>query len=130
MFKALGLIDELEPEATANLPSLRSLQGRLPSEQVLPIVSYLKSGAIVCDAMEMCVDPFDRTKRIPGGSGLQSDGEWVWRQDLYYYVERYAVWLDPKFVSHALDDPPSSFSLDQCEQAMRSFSSATRADGA
>lgn len=38
-----------------------------------------------------------------------SDGYWVWRADLAYYVERYRVALDPVFIADVRAGRPIDF---------------------
>jgi hypothetical protein len=98
----LGFVHDLEPNATAQLPSLRSIRDQLDPAVVPAVVEYLQQGDIVSDALEIVSDPLDPTSAIAGGSGLQSDGTWVWRQDLWHYVQRYRIALPKDFVDHAL----------------------------
>lgn len=124
MLKVIGLFRELQPEARADLPSIQESRDHLDPEVADSIASYLKTGTIVCDSMEIAKDPFDSAISIPGGSGLQSDGVWVWRQDLFHYVSRYRVKLDSDFVAHAMAKPEVDFDLDRCMEAMRTFAQA------
>ena len=100
--RMIGLIRELERKAAVPLPRLVDLRNRLPEADVAVIAAYLERGEVASDAMGLVADPLDPTIVIPGGAGLQSDGRWVWRQDLAHYVRRYRVSLARDFVQTAL----------------------------
>jgi len=99
--KMIGLFSELEPTATASLGSMEYARECLPESDVDAVVAYLRAGQIVSDSMELVQDPWNDRIRIPGGSGLQSDGTYVWRQDLWHYVQSYRVRLPAEFVERA-----------------------------
>lgn len=100
--KAIGVFRELGRGIDQAVPSIRSAAGQLPDENAAPIAQYLRSGITVFDVMESTVDPFDNAIRIDGGPSLLSDGVWVWRNDLSYFVEKYKINLPAGLVSHAL----------------------------
>lgn len=102
--KAIGVFRELGRRIDPSVPSIRSAAGQLPDENAAPISRYLRSGITVFDVMESTVDPFDNSTRIDGGPSLLSDGAWVWRNDLSYFVEKYKIDLPADFVSHALQE--------------------------
>jgi len=99
--KMIGLFSELEPTATASLDSMEDARECLSESDVDAVVAYLREGQIVSDSMELVEDPWNASIRIPGGSGLQSDGDYVWRQDLWHYVQSYKVRLPVEFVRRA-----------------------------
>ena len=98
--KAIGVFDELVKSQKGSGGSLRVLAGGLTDEDARAAAVYLKSGVPVLDIMEMTRDPLHPDTKIPGGSSLMSDGHWVWRQDLAYFVERYRVQLPEEFLRH------------------------------
>lgn len=110
--KAIGLFKELEPHGHPGLPSIHDALGRLDPEVKDQVVSYLQSGQGVDDTLCSSRDPLDPTKSFPGGPSLVSDGEFVWREDLQYFVERYAVALDDEFVARARGQSTSTTPLD------------------
>jgi hypothetical protein len=65
------------------------------------IVQYLKNASPVVDYMEATRDVVGGTAFIPGAPSIVTDGVWVWREDLSYYVQNYHVRLDDDFLSHA-----------------------------
>ena len=102
MMKVVGLFRELSRNANHSVASIHSESGRLEVSLVNAVLTYLRSGIPVLDFMEATIDPLDSTRSIPGGPSLVSDGEWVWRHDLPYFVERYRVGLPDKFIECVL----------------------------
>lgn len=119
--RAIGLMRELQVDALSDLPSIHDLMGRLDPLLVEPVVEYLKNGEEVVDVMEYCPDPLDHTVGISGGSSLVTDGVYVWRYDLYYYVLRYRISLDDEFVQHALKNEKFVFRDVWCMMAWNDF---------
>lgn len=101
--RAVGLLRELEPTATATLPTLHDVRGKLSKDVAAAVVAYLQRGIPVIDVMEATPDPLDPSQCVPGGPSLMSDGrQWVWRLDLAYYVARYRIALPAEFVAQIL----------------------------
>lgn len=65
------------------------------------VLGYLESGYTLIDMMGRESDILDDETSIPGGSSIMTDGEWIWRQDLIYYVRRYSLHLPYEFASVA-----------------------------
>ncbi|MDF3298401.1 hypothetical protein [Streptomyces tropicalis] len=65
------------------------------------VVDYLKSGYPILDVMELTTDVVGGAFRVPGGSSALTDGEFVWREDLASYVERYHIDLPLDFLEAA-----------------------------
>jgi hypothetical protein len=65
------------------------------------ICEYLNSGIPLFDVMESTRDVISGDSYIKGGPSLLTDGTWVWREDLQYYVKRYHVALPEEFIRHA-----------------------------
>ncbi|MCT7325480.1 hypothetical protein [Ralstonia mojiangensis] len=100
--KVVGLFRELSGSANQTIQTIHDVVGGLPWDNVPAVVTYLQSGVPVFDVMEASVDPFDKSVQIPGGPSLISDGFWIWRNDLAYFVEKYRVGLPEEFILHAL----------------------------
>jgi hypothetical protein len=98
--KVVGVFRELGRGMSESLPSIFSALGLLPQDDVSTIVSFLESGITVFDVMEAVIDPIDQSTVISGGSSLITDGVWVWRYDLKYYVEKYRVELPQEFIDY------------------------------
>ena len=82
--RAVGLLRELEPTATATLPSLHDVRGKLSKAVAAAVVAYLQRGIPVIDVMEATLDLLTasslrrkmtelvgstRKSRWPGGRG-------------------------------------------------------------
>ncbi|MEV5803307.1 hypothetical protein [Streptomyces collinus] len=78
---------------------------------VRDVVSYLKSGYPILDVMELTTDVIGGAFRVPGGSSVLTDGQYVWREDLAWYVEQYNIDLPRDFLetarSHGFRTPPA-----------------------
>ncbi|MFI2664198.1 MULTISPECIES: hypothetical protein [Micromonospora] len=101
--RTLGFFRELEPHRVdlfkcSIADAVRGVSGRHDDE----IVGYLDSGIPLIDIMETTTDVLGGDARISGGSSILTDGTWVWRQDLSYYVKNYHLELDRDFVEHAM----------------------------
>lgn len=108
--KFVGFFRELEHGSRQRLPSIIESRNRLSPENAAKVTAYLREGAWVAPIMEFVRDPFQPTVRklgvpmpgVPGGSSLISDGVWIWRLDLAYFVENYRIGLPTEFIEHAL----------------------------
>jgi hypothetical protein len=100
--RVVGLFRELGRGIDQSVQSIHAAAGLLPRDKVVSVTEYLRSGVPVFDVMEASVDPFDNSVRIDGGPSLISDGVWVWRNDLAYFVEKYKVALPDEFLSYVL----------------------------
>lgn len=100
--RMIGLFRELDSSASESIPSIRDVVNELTGDQARLIANHLRNGVPVVDFMETTFDPFDKKICFPGGSSLLSDGTWVWRDDLAYFVETYRVGLAADFVMQAL----------------------------
>lgn len=108
-FRAVGLFADLERKAGPHLPHLTHARDRLDPADVQRVLAHLQAGVGIIDCMEMCIDPLDSSQAHPGGSSLMSDGYWVWRADLAYYVKRYRVALAPAFIADVRAGRPIDF---------------------
>ena len=125
--KAIGLIAELERGASAALPRINELRDKLTPALAHLICDYLDSGVTAIDIMEASQDPLSVSTFIPGGPSLVSDGTWVWRKDLSYFVRNYLVWLDEHFVSHVLHSGtsmPEVLVVSKCSEIKRAYQEA------
>lgn len=115
LMKAVGVFRELEPGHDESLPSIKAAAGFLTPNDANLIAAYLENGETVFDVMKANADPFDPSISLPGGPSLVTDGLWVWRLDLAYFVRKYRVELSRDFVSHAVGHP----ALSQDRQSLR-----------
>lgn len=90
------------------------------------VARYLRSGLGLIDVMELRPDVLDGT-RIAESASILGDGQWVWREDLAHYVEKYRVALDPEFLASIVRqvESPSDERLEQIiGEAMRLWQGA------
>lgn len=99
--RVIGVFKELEPQAEL-LPGFNELRNSLNPEVRGRVAKYLSGGVPVFDVMGASRDPENPEHFIPGGPSLISDGEWVWRNDLQYFVANYGIGLPEEFVRKAM----------------------------
>ncbi|MFF0468298.1 hypothetical protein ACFYPX_12825 [Micromonospora zamorensis] len=94
MFREFGPVRSAEPQesifdsvADEELPDLTQ------------VVGYLNSGHVLIDVMDVANDAFDSTRQVMNGSTVLTDGDWLWRKDLAYYVRRHRVVLPKGFLA-------------------------------
>jgi len=92
--------DELDGGLGA--PSIRSARGTLPEVLVAPVVRYLDSGVLFLRDDEECADVFDLDAGPDRDLSLVTDGDWIWRRMVSYYVREYRCGLDERFVEIAM----------------------------
>ncbi|WP_143570554.1 hypothetical protein [Streptomyces acidiscabies] len=77
------------------IPAPGSGVGLYPAQEVS---RYLISGYPVLDVMEVTEDVICGEFRSPGGSSVMTDGRFVWRLDLSFYVQRHSISLPRDFL--------------------------------
>ncbi|MFE7332664.1 hypothetical protein ACFU8W_49155 [Streptomyces sp. NPDC057565] len=82
-------------------PSLRAAVRDEAPAHASELVEYLRNGTILLAATTLVHDVLSPSNAVIGGWQLLTDGRWLWHSDLAYYVERYHVVLDPRFLVHA-----------------------------
>jgi hypothetical protein len=98
----LGFYSELFPRRLdITQGSIRDAISPRPFDHELEIISYLGNGIPLVDIMEATIDVVAGNEYIAGGSSIVTDGVWIWRLDLPYYVGRYHLKLSDEFMSHA-----------------------------
>ncbi|MGW4682378.1 hypothetical protein ACWEOS_28265 [Micromonospora taraxaci] len=94
MFREFGPVRSAEPQ--------ESIFDSVAAEElpdVAQVVAYLNSGHILIDVMDVADDAFDPTRQVMNGSTVMTDGDWLWRKDLAYYVRRHRVALPEDFLA-------------------------------
>ncbi|RAM66396.1 hypothetical protein [Herbaspirillum rubrisubalbicans] len=89
--KVIGLFKEVIPDANQTAAGLTDIAGKLSKFEVISVLEYLKSGVVVFDVIGADRDPLNQSVVISGAASLISDGYWIWRLDLAYYVEKYQI---------------------------------------
>ena len=92
MFRELG---RLRPP-TAQPSIVTSISAPLPDADA--VVGYLRSGHRLIMAMDVQPDVVDGSEQILNGSSVVTDGDWLWREDLAYYLHRHHVGLPEEFL--------------------------------
>lgn len=100
--KMIGVFKELE-EGVKNLPSIFEYKNLIHPLYKKEVLAYLKHGVQVFVFMGCVTDPFKGTRDvIAHGPTLVTDGYWIWREDLGYFVEHYNIGLPEIFVEDVL----------------------------
>ncbi|QDN95105.1 hypothetical protein FNV65_00675 [Streptomyces sp. S1A1-8] len=98
-FPVVGNFRELE-RGWPDGPSLRgSVRDKAPA-QARELVEYLRNGTVLVATATLVHDVLSPSHAVIGGWRLLTDGHWLWHSDLAYYVERYHVALDQRFLAH------------------------------
>ena len=63
------------------------------------VTGYLDRGYLLIDMMDVERDVLDPGQELLNGSSIRTDGDWLWRQDLAYYVRRHHVALPPELLA-------------------------------
>jgi hypothetical protein len=93
MFLEFGRVKQPEPQE-----SIRDHVAPGPLPDVDQIVGYLRSGHVLIDFMDVADDVFDQSRQVLGGPTTLTDGDWLWRDDLAYYVEKHNVSVPADFL--------------------------------
>ncbi|MFI1968173.1 hypothetical protein BLA24_20735 [Streptomyces cinnamoneus] len=99
--KILGLHQETWPSAPGAVGSIRDDVTDSPCPDEKEIASYLRGGHVLFASMGVVDDVLGSGESIVGGGSLFTDGEWVWRGDLWFYVTTYHLLLPDEFVNKA-----------------------------
>lgn len=86
--------------ASAGGPSLVQARRETAQPDEENIVHYLETAAAFGVSGSMADDYFDPSKKAVAPLETVTDGVWLWRRDLAYYVRHYHVLLPPDFVAH------------------------------
>jgi hypothetical protein len=100
MLKILGFFAELWPDF-AGTPAGRTadfVQTDAASDEAA-LTDYLRSGYELLSVMGVARDVLGSDERILGGDSLFTDGEWIWRGDLWFYLRKYHVRLPEEFIA-------------------------------
>ncbi|PSJ25448.1 hypothetical protein B7P34_28200 [Streptosporangium nondiastaticum] len=97
--KVLGFHEETWPATAGSVGSIRDAVTDTPSPDEQEIVAYLRGGHVLFASMGVVDDVLGSGETIVGGGSLFTDGGWVWRGDLSFYVTTYHLALPDEFVS-------------------------------
>ncbi|MFF2012309.1 hypothetical protein ACFVWY_24940 [Streptomyces sp. NPDC058195] len=69
-------------------------------EDAQRIAEYLRGGHEIFSVMGVSEDVLGTGKTVLGGDSIFSDGEWIWRGDLWFYVWTHHVKLPEEFLTY------------------------------
>lgn len=99
--RILGLYEELwKPRFGKSLGSILDARTDDPLADEAEVLAYLQAGTWLFEFMAFKKDVFGGDNGIPAAGSPMTDGEWVWKSDLLFYLPVYHVRLDPDFLSH------------------------------
>jgi hypothetical protein len=102
MVRAVGFFSELSPGWGFPEEGLMSDAVRSdgdPDES--DIVAYLRDGPEIWSEMSAGTDVLDpQGPTLVAIGSLHTDGSWLWRKDLPYYVAKYHLSLPVEFIAH------------------------------
>ncbi|MFI9030776.1 hypothetical protein [Streptomyces sp. NPDC053560] len=84
--------------------SVRDFLSPEPYEDDKQIAEYLLAGHEIFSVMGSSEDVLGTGKTILGGDSILSDGEWLWRGDLWFYVRTHHVKLPDEFLAHVREN--------------------------
>ncbi len=90
-----------------DMPSVMDAVGVLDDESRNLVAAYLDAGTSISAVPGFEHDVFDGSV-VPLTRSHQTDGVYIWRHELAYYVRRYGIGLSADFVQHVRDEksPP------------------------
>ncbi|WLS44517.1 hypothetical protein Q3V37_24495 [Micromonospora profundi] len=94
MFREFGPVRSVEPQQSI-FDSV--IDEELPD--AAQVVTYLNSGHVLIDVMDVADDAFDSTRQVMNGPTVLTDGDWLWRKDLAYYVRRHRIAVPEDFLA-------------------------------
>ncbi|WP_030302810.1 hypothetical protein [Streptomyces katrae] len=97
--KILGFCDEFwSAKAGESKASVRDLVRESGEADESALLEYLDGGYEILSFMGSVNDVLGSDERILGGDNILTDGEWVWRGDLWFYVATYHLSLPDEFL--------------------------------
>ncbi|MFF4159449.1 hypothetical protein [Streptomyces sp. NPDC001678] len=97
--KVLGFYSELWPSSSEWDGGIRDFVTDAPQPNEQDVAAYLRGGHTLFASMGVVDDVLGSGEGIVGGSSLFTDGEWVWRGDLWFYATTYHLRLPEEFTS-------------------------------
>lgn len=95
------IVGRIKENNGPDFPALRSLIGK-PMREKERVVQYLKTAPAISAAAASMKDVL--TNQYTGRELLvHTDGTFLWRSDVTYYVEKYDMELPDEFVKHILE---------------------------
>ncbi|MER5778181.1 hypothetical protein ABT144_28580 [Streptomyces sp. NPDC002039] len=103
--KILGFYQEFWPEkAGTHAGSIRDFIRQHPAADEADVARYLGTGRELIVFMGAVGDILGSDNRILGGDNIVTDGEWVWRADILFYLAHYHLALPEEFLRKAREN--------------------------
>ncbi|MGW2316305.1 hypothetical protein [Streptomyces sp. NPDC001680] len=103
--KIAGFFQELwTPAFGARIGSIHGFLASAPYDDEGKIIEYLRSGHEIFSVMGAAADVLDPDREFLSGDSLLTDGEWLWRADLWRYVHLHHVLLPDEFLRRIRDN--------------------------
>ncbi|BCL22281.1 hypothetical protein ACPCBX_22700 [Streptomyces tuirus] len=102
MIRPVGFFSELSPGwGLAETGSIKDAVRPSGEPDESSILVYLRNGTGIWSEMSAGPDVLDQNApELTGIGSLYTDGTWLWREDLPYYVTKYHLALPDEFVQH------------------------------
>ncbi|MEV4786309.1 hypothetical protein AB0K53_12800 [Streptomyces tuirus] len=102
MIRPVGFFSELSPGwGLAETGSIKDAVRPSGEPDESGILVYLRNGTGIWSEMSAGPDVLDpNAPELTGIGSLYTDGTWLWREDLPYYVAKYHLALPDEFVQH------------------------------
>ncbi|MEV6799483.1 hypothetical protein AB0M91_14205 [Micromonospora rifamycinica] len=98
--KTAGFFRELGPDpVNVYTESIHDHLALHPLPDADRVVEYLRDGHGLIDVMGAELDALGSGQHLVGGASVMTDGEWLWRDDLQFYVATYHACLPEGFLA-------------------------------
>ncbi|WHP18882.1 hypothetical protein [Cellulomonas sp. ES6] len=85
------------------------------------VARYLEQGSVIVATTARADDAIEPVHRDVAGINVLSDGEFVWSEDLAYYVRRYGARVPDKLLSRARAGAPPRLSPEATTAVAKRF---------
>ncbi|WP_030549359.1 hypothetical protein [Streptomyces albus] len=124
--KIAGFFEEFWPEGFGTTEGpVAHFRGESPLEDEELILRYLINGFEIVSVLGAVDDVLGSGERVLAGDSILTDGEWIWRADLRFYVRKYHVRLPEEFLAkarkldHSVPEIPGSRLREIAQSVMR-----------
>lgn len=110
--KILGFYEEFWPTGTGKTDgSIREFLTDEPGTMEEEAAEYLRRGHEIFSSMGVAEDVLGSGEVVLGGGSVYTDGEWIWRRDLEFYLLRYHLRLPEEFTEKARTATADTFDV-------------------
>ncbi|MGC4856695.1 hypothetical protein ACLQ24_25810 [Micromonospora sp. DT4] len=81
------------------MESIHAHVNATPLPDAVQVEDYLRHGHGLIDVMGAEIDVLGSGRHLVGGASVLTDGEWLWRDDLRFYLATYRVQLPTEFLA-------------------------------